>query len=218
MANPVAVLTGDLIASSAAPPEAVDRAMAELADTVGRMAGWNIGVDPRFTRWRGDGWQVMVRAPGYGLRAALCLIASLRAAKLQLSTRVSLGIGSLDHPGTTSLADARGSAFLTSGRALDQMKKPQRIAISGEAMTPLHQGYGDLLAAITQRWSGEQAEAMVHALHPDQSTLSDIAAELGISPQAVGYRLKGSFGAEIRHALRAWEEDMADAAVGAAAS
>jgi predicted transcriptional regulator len=60
---------------------------------------------------------------------------------------------------------------------------------------------------------------MVHALRPDGSTQSDIAAALGISPQAVGYRLKGSFGTEVRQALRAWEEDVAaETAVRAAAS
>jgi hypothetical protein len=121
-------------------------------------------------------------------------------------------IGGLDHPGTTSLADAHGSAFLASGRGLEQMRKLQRIAISGEGMTLLHQGYGELLAAMTRRWSSEQAEAMVQALHPDRHTLSDIASGLGITPQAVSYRLAGAGGNEIRAALAAWEQQAAETA------
>ena len=181
--------------------------MAALAATVARMTAWQIGVDPRFTRWRGDGWQVLVHAPGQGLRAALCLIAGLRAARLDLATRISLGIGAIDQPGTASLADAGGPAFLASGRELEQMRKLQRLVISGTGITPLHQGYGELMAGLSRRWSVEQAEAMAHALHPAHPTLSDIAADLGISPQAVSYRLNSACGSEIRAALRAWEDE-----------
>lgn len=205
MSGSVAVLTGDLVASSAAGPEAVDQAMAVLADAVTTMTGWTIGVDSRFTRWRGDGWQVLVRQPEFGLRTATYLMACLRAARLG-STRISLGIGGIDSAGTSTLADAGGPAFLTSGRALEKMRKTRRLTISGDGITVLHEGYGELMAGLIRRWSPEQAEAMMWWLHPDRAyTLADIAAKLDITPQAVNYRIKGADGNEIRAALLAWE-------------
>lgn len=207
MSRTVAVLTGDLVASNAAGPMAVDTAMSALSEVVARMTAWGIGVDPRFTRFRGDGWQVMVRQPVFGLRAALILLAALRAARSDLSTRISIGHGGLSMPGTDSLADAAGDAFVASGRGLEQMRKAQRLVIDGTGITPLHKGYGDLLSGLSRQWSVEQAEAMVRALDPENPTLSDIAAGLGITPQAVGYRLAGAAGNEIRAALAAWEQD-----------
>lgn len=205
MVPSVVVLTGDLVGSTSAGPEMIDRAMAALQDAVEQMDGWQIGLDPRFTRFRGDGWQVMVLDPAFGLRVAVLLLASLRASQKGIATRVSLGHGNLDHRGTESLADAGGTAFLASGRGLDQMRKQQRIAISGDGIAPLHQGYGALLTALVRRWSTEQAEAMVLALHPAAPTLANIARTLKITPQAVNYRLASASGIEVKAALRDWE-------------
>jgi hypothetical protein len=205
MVPSVVVLTGDLVGSSSAGSEMIDRSMAALQVAVQQMGSWQIGVDPRFTRFRGDGWQVMVLNPAFGLRAAVFLLASLRAAHNGLASRVSLGHGSLSHRGTESLADASGTAFLASGRGLDLMRKQQRIAICGDGVTPLHRGYGALLTALVRRWSTEQAEAMVLALDPAAPTLARIADHLKISPQAVNYRLASASGTEVKAALRDWE-------------
>lgn len=205
MVPTVAVLTGDLVGSSLGSPASLDRAMAALERAVGQLAGWPVGIDPRFTRYRGDGWQVMVRQPAFGLRVALVLLASLRASDGSPASRVALGLGGMDHPGTDSLADAGGSAFVASGRGLDLLRKQQRIAIVGEGVTPLHQGYAPLLNALVRRWSTEQAEAIMLALHPSTPTLAEIARRLGITPQAVNYRLASASGPEVKAALRNWE-------------
>lgn len=207
----VVVLTGDLVGSSAAGSDDVDDAMQALQDGVTRMAAWPVGMHPRFTRSRGDGWQVRVENPVFGLRAAVFLTAWLRASGSGLAARIAVRQGMVDHRGTESLPDTAGTALAASAQALDQMRKAQRIAISGDGMGPLHRGYGALLTALVRRWSQQQAEAMVLALPPDQPTLAEIARHLAISPQAVNYRLASASGTEVRAALRDWEEQFAPA-------
>lgn len=205
MPKSVAVLTGDLVGSTAAGPESTDLAMQVLAEGVRVIQGWQLGVDPRFTRWRGDGWQIVLHRPGYGLRAALYLIARLRA-QSSVCTRLSIGIGQMDQPGTATLADAGGSAFLASGRQLEQMRSHGILSISGEGITALHTAYGELLASLTRRWSVPQAEAVACFIQPDPApTQAGIAQRLGITPQAVSSRLNAANGQEIRMALQAWE-------------
>ena len=43
-------------------------------------------------------------------------------------------------------------------------------------------------------------------LRQDEPTLAEIAAQLGISAQAVNYRLSGAGAPAIRRSLRAWED------------
>ncbi|HRO13250.1 hypothetical protein [Amaricoccus sp.] len=215
-AGTAAILTGDLVGSTEKPVAALEQAMQALAETARGISAWT-GADTRFTRYRGDGWQIYVAVPGLGLRAALTIIARLRAADAGLATRAAIGIGRIDGMGSGDLADGHGPAFETSGHALDRMPRTRRLVIDGDGVTTLHRIVVDLLDERTARWTREQAEAMALHLAPDNPTLTDIAPRLGISPQAVNYRLAGAGGTAIRHALRDWEADFAGTAAGNAA-
>jgi hypothetical protein len=199
-----AILTGDFVGSTDAPVDALERAMQALSDTARSISAWT-GADTRFTRFRGDGWQMHVALPGLALRAALAAVARLRAADAGLATRAAIGIGRIESLGSASLADAHGPAFELSGHALDRMPRTRRLSIDGDGVTALHRIVVDLLDERSARWTREQAEAMALHLTPDNPTLTDIAPRLGISPQAVNYRLAGAGGTAIRHALRDWE-------------
>ena len=61
-----AILTGDLIGSTDAPANALERAMDALAATARGISDWTPWSDAgtRFTRFRGDGWQAHVADPG----------------------------------------------------------------------------------------------------------------------------------------------------------
>src|SRR5690606_33341086 len=91
-AGTAAILTGDLVGSTEKPVAALEQAMQALAETARGISAWT-GADTRFTRYRGDGWQIYVAVPGLGLRAALTIIARLRAADAGLATRAAIGIG-----------------------------------------------------------------------------------------------------------------------------
>ncbi|MFC2969138.1 hypothetical protein [Acidimangrovimonas pyrenivorans] len=205
----VAILTGDLIGSTKADPAAVEQAMAVLASTAAEISAWQAdGADTRFTRFRGDGWQMMLTDPALALRAAVTLMARLRASETGLDSRLAIGIGRLDRAGSDDLSDAAGPAFERSGRALDAMKRADRMAIDGLAPTRLHRGLLALIDERMSRWTPEQAEAAALYLHPDNPTLSEIGAELDISPQAVSYRLTGAGAPRLRQVLRDWEDEV----------
>ena len=204
-----AVLTGDLVGSTQAGSAIVDRAMETLEQSAQEIAGWFPGSDTRFTRYRGDGWQIIVTPPHICLRAALFLTAKLKAARVPLTTRISIGIGTVDYPGKGRLlSDASGSAFESSGRGLDSMLRGRELALDGQGIGQLDKSLTLLLAIIARRWTAEQAEALAYDLEPShQWTQSEISLQFGISAQAVNYRLNGANALDLRLALAGWEGD-----------
>ncbi len=209
-----AILTGDLIGSTRAAPRDVERAIETLAGAARVMSGWMpqaAGAGTRFTRYRGDGWQMYLAAPELALRATLCLGAELRAMEIGLDTRVAIGVGRVESLGTASLADARGAAFEFSGHALDNMSRGRRLEIDGAGVTGLHRAVVDLLDERSARWTRQQAEAMRLALDPGSPTGAEIAGRFRITAQAVNYRLTGAGAPAIRRALEAWEAEVRNA-------
>lgn len=148
-----------------------------------------IGPLTRFTRYRGDGWQIYLDDPGLGLWAMILFAASARAAN-GLQSRIALGLGSVYGGSPDSLTTAGGTAFVASGRALDKMSKAQCLALAGDGVDVLHSRLVSIIDMIISDWSREQAEAVAMALRPeDHPTQADIAEYLGITRQAVAARL-----------------------------
>lgn len=206
-----AVLTGDLVGSTDADPRDVDRAMAVLAETAAWIAGWrvteNIPVgDTRFTRHRGDGWQVLINAARFGLRAALLFQARLAARPDLPATRIAVGLAHMAPTLGADLSDAHGAAFVVSGRALGDMARGERLRLAGHDISPLSAAFIGLLDDRITDWTPEQAEAVAHAIVPGAPTQAAIAGTLGISPQALSARLSGARWPAIRRVLEAWEQ------------
>lgn len=206
MTNTVCVLTGDIIASSRADDEALEAAFKSLAQGAERLERWwSKGAPSRFTRYRGDGWHLVISDPTRSLRSAMYLVASLRQADTGLSTRISIGIGAVRHMGTDDLSDASGTAFLLSGQGLDRMKRGELMSIDGEGVTLLHKAIVALAAERAQRWSREQAEAILLSMTNDSMTQGDAARQLGISTQAVSARLSAAGFSAMMEAIGHWE-------------
>ena len=81
-----AVLTGDLIGSSKAPRARLETTMENIAATAQFFTEFT-GHDTRFTRYRGDGWQ-MILSPAFYLRAVTIILARLKADPQALPTRI----------------------------------------------------------------------------------------------------------------------------------
>lgn len=207
-----AVLTGDLINSTEAGAEALQASMQVIAGTAQAIGHWPGCHDTRFTRSRGDGWQMVLNEPGDALRMALMLQASLRGVTKGIPTRISIGLGRVDSLGSKDLSDASGPAFTASGQGLDHMYRLQTLSIRCEetprlqAALPFLQAILALADELARRWTREQAEAMALALQPHSPTLAEMAAQLAISSQAVNYRLAGAGLRAVRLALRGWED------------
>ncbi|NBT31096.1 MAG: hypothetical protein EBT13_04105 [Rhodobacteraceae bacterium] len=188
MAATFAVLTGDLIGSTKAGEDAVGTAFTTLSESSLEIGRWT-GADTRLTRSRGDIWQMVLVRPEYWLRASLYLVMRLRA-KETIATRIGVGIGPIKSFGTSDLSDALGPAFERAGLALDTLPKRSRLALNygGTGWQHLSVSFID---RISQKWTQSQAEAGVRALVPGNPTQTAIAAELGVSQQAIGQRLAG---------------------------
>lgn len=189
-----AVLTGDFIGSTEADPDRLERSMATLAMQAG-IIGEAIDHETRFTRFRGDGWQIHLANPKDLLWVTVYLNAVLRSDPDGcLPCRIAIGVGRTDRMGPTGLSDASGTAFLESGRALDEMVVVgQTIALKGDKTDDIQRSTIAFIDDRISGWSQAQAEVVKFRLLPDHNpTHLDIAAILGISRQAVGARVQAA--------------------------
>lgn len=197
--NTIAVLTGDIVRSTRIEARQLDAAMRIISASAADLSVIT-SADSRFTRFRGDGWQFILHTANLALRATLLVLADLRAANLGVETRISVGIGRHSNLGTKDLSDASGSAFVVSGRSLDEMPGHRKLSVAGGG-TETSRGVADrdwqlaifdLAEWISSHWTQPQAKAMAMALRLDWRTHDDLAQRLGITRQAIHARLTGA--------------------------
>lgn len=202
--NPMAVITGDLIGSTGAERARIDSSMVALAGFAAQLDEW-LDQPTRFTRFRGDGWHMLLCNPSQALQITLWLMAGMAAYRGSLlSSRFALGIGSVAHVGSANLSDAHGEAFVASGRALERMSGRQLLAFGHGPTTGLAAATFALVDEIALRWTIPQAEALHRALALDTPSRGKIAIELGITPQALSYRLSGAGLRNLKLAVLGW--------------
>jgi hypothetical protein len=200
-----AVLTGDLVGSTQASSADAERAMAALQEAARGIERW-IDSETRFTRFRGDGWQILLDDPRFSLQAIVAIIAELVAADTGLETRIAIGFAPIDRIGTTDLSDASGEAFSRSGHALDAMTRRERITLAGPVVERWHEALFSLTAWTANRWTAAQAEAVALLVHQKARTQVDMAPMLSISPQAVSKRLASAGWEQVAGAIEAVKE------------
>jgi hypothetical protein len=174
-------------------------------------AAMRISASSRFTRYRGDGWQIFLKDPGQFLWAAVYLNAVLKADPDGLPTRISIGLGTVETLGPRDLSQSSGSAFVHSGRALDALHgKGRTLILTGEATDAIQRSLVAFIEDRMQSWSREQAEVVALKLLPDDlPTQKEISATLGISRQAVAARLEAAGFALISNACVAFHDHFA---------
>ena len=197
-----AVLTGDLIKSRKASTSAVEATLDILRDAAATF-GKASGLDLRFTRYRGDGWQMALTQPAFLLDAALYIIARLKSDHSEIDTRISIGVGPVENIGTRDLADATGQAFFVSGDQLDQMTRGRIIALAGPSIGPAQVAIADLSEFVAISWTATQAQAIAFWLTGNFNRHEDIATQLGVTRQAIQSRLSGAGLAYLDSALYA---------------
>ena len=113
-----AVLTGDLVNSTTIGTEAADGAMAAI-ETVARTERNFSRGDVRFTRFRGDGWQVYAEDGSSVFRLTMLILAKLRHQSHLAQTRLAVATGPVAILPASGLASATGEVFSLSGHGLD---------------------------------------------------------------------------------------------------
>ena len=156
-----AVLTGDIVKSQDLPAGELDKIFDALLDAARAIGAWQ-GQSACFTRFRGDGWQVLVTDEAFVFRAVMILRAAVRRIKKGYDTRISLAIGPVEVPGK-DLGAASGLAFTQSGRGLDELSGKSRLAISGDVPLRLQTSL-PLATEISQGWTALQAQVAMEAL------------------------------------------------------
>lgn len=204
----IAVLTGDIVNSSALPAKELDLAMETLDRATRHFSDWQAGsrdLTTAFARRGGDGWQAVLETPELALRAALFLRATLiEKGPFQTRIAIAAGKGSLTDKAREDPNYGHGPAFTQSGRLLEKL--PRNSLMQHAQGGPLCAAF--LLADhIAQEWTQAQAAAMALALPPMHKTQQDIAEHLGISRQAVAQSLKSAGYAAISAALDLIEAD-----------
>jgi hypothetical protein len=176
------VLTGDIIKSTelaSAKLEDVRRRIAQTVEDFGRARPGAVVGKPDF--FRGDAWQVLLCEPGAALRLAILICARLRA-KDDVNTRVSLGIGAVEHVFEERISMSTGEAFVLSGRALDGMSAyadlacalPKRAGVLSQWLPVVML----LCSGIVRSWTRRQAELVAVGLSLDNPTQEQIANSL----------------------------------------
>ena len=188
----IAVLTGDLVRSTELDPHALVITFEALERAAAEISQWQ-GASTRLTRYRGDGWQMIVTRPNLALRAALKMIAAVRSLGEGHATRIAVGLGEGELGQGGSLASAGGAAFVASGRALDAIDPKVHLTI---AATGAEGAMYRLADHVAKGWTPAQSRAVEPLLAPDRPTHAAVAHQLGISRQAVEKALNGAgFGA-----------------------
>lgn len=190
-----AVITGDLVGSSRFKIEKQrEKVLSSLKDSFKKIESSDIIASP-FAIFRGDSFQGVISQPEEALKIAIILRANLlskfKGKKVRLDARIAIGLGTIDYLPEKNVGEGDGEAFRYSGMELDNMKKVEQKLI----ITTTWQEINDelrtecaLFDAVIQRWTKEQAEAIVYQIQGLKQ--EEIAQILNISQPAVFQRLK----------------------------
>jgi hypothetical protein len=129
-----AVLTGDIIGSSALGPDRLGVAIArlrELADEFDQVHGHALVGKPDV--FRGDSWQLCLQKAELAVTGATFLRTGLRAHGFD--SRIGIGLGPVDRLHEDRISESGGGAFVSSGRALDGLGRDQNLALVATAAT-----------------------------------------------------------------------------------
>lgn len=203
----IAVLTGDLVKSTALGPEKISRAFEALEGCAEWLAARQ-GAPLHFSRHRGDGWQVALERPELVLRAALTFRAALRAEGDVFDSYIGIAEGYVTGKIGPDLNDETAEVFIRSGEMLDAVK---RAAAGHGRMEHSLQGPEAaviLLAdCIVRGWTAIQASTLLHMLlASDAPSFTDTAKVLGKSRQAVAKSLDAAGYDFIKAALETLED------------
>lgn len=197
-----AVITGDII-SFTQLPSAKRKTLIE--DTERLLKNW-IKKEVNAEIFRGDSYQALFEDIMEAMTRSLQLICWFKKqadekAKVQLGTRISIGIGEISYIGKNVL-NSDGEAFHLSGRNFDVMKEDEFITIHTNN-SKKNSGIEIILNFVNKyisNWTLAQAEVIFLLL--EGKTQQEIAEELSLSQPSVNSRLKSAGWKELEPAIK----------------
>ena len=207
-----AVITGDIVDSTIIAANYQDVLHAIAGDIDRYVAQESI-----FEIFRGDSFQMLIRAPKKALLVGLLFRVGMRrysngsVLEDAWDARVSVGVGSINEAKLAKnapLGTLDGEAFLRSGRTLDQMKPEGAFLKITTGVDSVDQALNvctSLADALIARWSTTQAEALYLYLLRDL-TQKEIGSLLKVSQRAIGLRLESAQFHNLQPFLRYFEK------------
>ena len=196
-----AVITGDIINFTRLSPE---KRQSLIEDSEKLLKSW-IKKSADAEIYRGDSFQVLFEDVKESLNRSIQLICwfklhSDKDNKVNLGTRISIGIGAVSYRGKNVL-NSDGEAFHLSGRSFDQMKSGELLAIktNNEKDNRAIQVILNFVNKLIKEWTLAQAEVIL--LLVEGKTQQEIADELSLSQPSVNSRIKLSNWKDIEIAL-----------------
>jgi hypothetical protein len=185
-----AVLTGDIVNFTQLPDK--DR-LKLISETESLLKSW--ANQPNEAEvFRGDSFQLILNDVAIAVKKSIQLICwfkkhSDEKNKINVGSRISLGIGAIAYKGR-SVLDSDGEAFHLSGRNFDKMANNELLSVK-TADDSINEQIAIILTfanIVINQWTASQAEVIYMAL--DDYTQNRMAEELGIKQGAVNSRLK----------------------------
>ncbi len=216
--NLYAVVTGDIISSSKFKTKQRDRLLSALKLSFRTIEDiWPDTICAPFEIYRGDSFQGVLSKPEKALHAAIVIRASLRhyfytrRRRSAVDARIVVGIGSIASLPRNRVAEGDGEAFRRSGPILDEIEERGRLKKQALLLiiTPWPEIDVELdvectlLDALINRWSAEQAEAILGQIRG--LTQEAAAEEFGISQSANSQRLMDAGGRAVRKLCHRYE-------------
>jgi len=163
----------------------------------------------KFEFYRGDSFQVYIKNPAEALRTALlCRTAAINISQDENflnDVRISIGIGQVIPP-IKILGNAKGQAFILSGRAFDEIVKTEKrlvISSSNALANEAFQIMSDYINAIFNGITGKQAQVIFELLQ-GQTQLS-VASKLKKSKSTINQHVNAGRWLEVSRLLQQYE-------------
>lgn len=194
-----AVITGDIINFTRLSAE---KRQHLIAETEKLLKSW-VDKPGDAEVFRGDSYQFLMADVGEAIRKSVQLVCWFKKhseAGIDLSSRVSLGIGEIAYKGK-SVLDSDGEAFHHSGRHFDKMNREEILAVT-TANLEINEQIEIILSFINlfiNQWNVKQAEAIYLAC--EGYTQTNMAEVLNINQGAVNNRLKVARWKEVEKGL-----------------
>lgn len=213
-----AVITGDIISSSKFKTKQRDNLLSALKLSFKTIENtWPNTLYAPFQIYRGDSFQGALFKPEKALHAAIIIRASLRhyfyteKRRNAVDARIIVGIGSIASLPNNRVAEGDGKAFRRSGPVLDKIEENWQLKKQAllRVITPWPEVDAELdvectlLDALINRWSSEQAEAILGQMRG--LTQKAAAEEFGISQSAISQRLMDAGGRAVRKLCHRYE-------------
>ena len=209
----IAVITADLIESSAYKPEFLERVIETLQQQFVYFEEKLAEKTTNFSIYRGDSLQGIINNPEKSLLCAILLKTALNKLESEANSsiikadlKLAIGIGSFDLK-RDEISESNGEAFQFSGRTLDEIKSGPRKLMLKTSNIDVNAEFDASLALfdfIADRWSIASAEVIFYLLQGLKE--KEIAQIVGISQSAVNQRKKAAGWDPISVLLKRFEE------------